>query len=69
MDYRRIKRNRARCTKCGDIIESKHVWDYRPCECKAIAIDGGTAYLRYTYTESIDDIELLTEYWDDEDMT
>jgi hypothetical protein len=41
-----IVRNAARCRKCGDEIESRTphhpVW----CECQAIAVDGGTFFLR-----------------------
>lgn len=39
--------NKVRCKKCNDIIESKHVHDFRYCKCKAIYIDGGTEYQRY----------------------
>ena len=42
----RILRNRARCRKCGDIIESRSVHDFVTCSCGAIAVDGGTMYLR-----------------------
>ena len=34
--------NRARCRKCGTVIESKARHDMVACECKAIALDGGT---------------------------
>ena len=42
----KIIRNMARCKKCGDVIESRHVHDYVPCECGAIAVDGGREDLR-----------------------
>ena len=32
--------------KCKDIIESKHVHDFKWCSCKSIAVDGGLEYLR-----------------------
>ena len=44
----RIILNRAKCNKCGDIITSYHRHDYVPCKCGAIAVDGGTEYLKRT---------------------
>jgi ribosomal protein L32 len=41
-----VIRNRAKCKRCGDIIESKHSHDFVSCKCKAIALDGGTDYQR-----------------------
>lgn len=38
--------NRAKCRKCGDIIESKHRHDLVWCSCKTIAVDGGSSYCR-----------------------
>lgn len=37
-------KNKAKCLKCGDIIESKHVHDFIWCKCKTIFIDGGNDY-------------------------
>ena len=42
----KIIKNAAQCVKCGDVIESTHRHDFRYCKCQAIAVDGGTAYLR-----------------------
>lgn len=42
----KIIRNRIRCRKCNDIVESTSVHDYRPCSCGAVAADGGHEYLR-----------------------
>jgi DNA-directed RNA polymerase subunit N (RpoN/RPB10) len=42
----RIVRNAVRCRLCGDEIESTYRWDYRPCSCGAVAVDGGHDYLR-----------------------
>ena len=50
-----IIRNSARCRKCGDEIESTYRHDYVRCSCGAIAVDGGQAYIRRTFTD-IDDI-------------
>jgi hypothetical protein len=38
--------NMIKCTKCKDIIESKYRHDFVKCSCQAVAVDGGTAYLR-----------------------
>jgi len=38
--------NAVECTKCGDIPRSRNRHDYRPCKCGAIAVDGGSWYLR-----------------------
>lgn len=39
-------RNRAKCGKCGDIIESKTRHDFVKCKCGAIFLDGGLDYCR-----------------------
>lgn len=38
--------NKIKCKKCGDVIESKHVHDFKYCKCKSIAVDGGKDYLK-----------------------
>lgn len=40
------KPNKARCKKCGDVIESKHRHDFVTCKCGAISLDGGKDYQR-----------------------
>jgi ribosomal protein S27AE len=42
----RIIHNRAECSRCGDIVESKHVHDLVRCKCGGIFVDGGREYLR-----------------------
>lgn len=42
----RNSRNRVKCKKCGDIIESKHRYDFVRCKCSAIFVDGGQDYQR-----------------------
>ena len=54
----RILSNKAQCSHCHKIIESRHVHDYVRCECKRIAVDGGKEYLRRCFMESTDLIEL-----------
>lgn len=39
-------RNRAKCRRCDDIIESTHRHDFVTCKCGEIAVDGGQAYFR-----------------------
>ena len=41
-----IIRNSVKCSKCGDIIESKHRHDFKVCKCHSIAVDGGHEYLK-----------------------
>ena len=41
-----ITKNAIKCNKCGDIIESTHVHDFKWCKCKSVAVDGGLQYLR-----------------------
>lgn len=42
----RIKINRIKCKKCGDIIESNDAHDFKWCSCGTVAIYGGREYLR-----------------------
>jgi hypothetical protein len=53
-------RNRVKCRKCGDIIESKTRHDYVTCKCGAVAVDGGSSYMRRTGSPA--DIEELEEW-------
>ncbi len=56
-------RNRARCRKCQDIVESKHRHDFVQCKCGAIAVDGGTDYWRGV--GDLADFERLGDQGDD----
>jgi hypothetical protein len=38
--------NGAKCLKCGDVIYSRNRHDFKYCQCKAIAVDGGLDYIR-----------------------
>jgi hypothetical protein len=42
----RLLLNAAQCTHCKDYIVSKHRHDFVKCSCDALAIDGGTSYVR-----------------------
>ncbi len=58
----RIKVNRIKCNRCGDIIESTHRHDFKYCQCGTVAVDGGTNYLRRAFRNSADDFTELSEY-------
>ena len=59
-DNRKILRNRCRCRKCGDVIESVHRHDFTSCSCQAIFTDGGLSYIRRGGDP--EDCEDLTEW-------
>ncbi len=40
----KILTNKIRCKRCGDVIESLHVHDFKFCQCGAVAVDGGREY-------------------------
>ena len=56
----RIIKNRIRCKKCGDIIESHYCHGYKECSCGSCAVDGGHQYLRRCFAEK-DGFEELSE--------
>lgn len=60
-----LKRNRIKCKRCGDIIESKSRHDFVECSCQSCFVDGGTSYQRVG-AEDFRDIEDLTE-WEEPD--
>ena len=60
MQRMRIIRNRARCKRCGEVIESLHRHDYRACRCGVIAVDGGHDYIRRVGNP--EEIENMNEY-------
>ena len=66
---RKIIKNVIRCVRCGEIIESTSVHDFKFCSCESVAIDGGHDYLRRCFKTSQDDFEELSEYIDFEDDT
>lgn len=55
----RIIHNKIKCKKCGDIIESTSVHDFKFCSCGACAVDGGHDYLKRTGNK--EDWEELSE--------
>lgn len=63
----KIISNKIKCKKCGDIIESKHVHDFKMCKCGAVGVDGGHDYLRRL--GNLDDWEGLSEVAEEPDLT
>ncbi len=63
---KRIKHNRIKCRKCGDIIESKKVHDFVTCSCQSCFVDGGRYYVRVGAFD-MKDVIVLTEYEEDND--
>ena len=59
-----ILRNRAKCLRCGDIIESRNRHEFVTCKCGALSVDGGHDYIRRVFSQGIEDkdYEELTEY-------
>ena len=57
---KKILVNKIQCKKCNDIIESKHVHDFKWCTFKSIAVDGGLEYIRRV--GSLEDIIELSEF-------
>ncbi len=56
--------NSIQCLHCKQIINSRHVHDYKSCKCRLVAVDGGLDYL--ARTGSIEDfIEASIEIDDD----
>ena len=50
--------NRAKCLVCGDIIVSKYIHDYVTCECGSLSVDGGQEYLKRSYSDRSEVLEL-----------
>jgi len=54
--------NKIKCKKCGDIIESVSVHDFKFCKCGAVAVDGGHEYLRRCgYLEDYEELSEVEE--------
>ena len=60
----RIKVNKGKCNRCGDIIESKFRHDFKWCSCDTVFVDGGKDYLRRG--GDFEDFEELSEFFEDE---
>lgn len=56
----KLKVNKIQCKHCDDVIESRHVHDFKKCKCGKIFVDGGLDYGRRGFPTSpeVDYIEL-----------
>lgn len=64
-----ILENKARCLKCGDVIESMYCHDYVECKCGEIAVDGGRVYLKRTFSRhGYEDLSLVLHEWEESDF-
>lgn len=56
-------KNKAKCKKCGDIIESTYRHNFVTCKCGSVSVDGGLDYCRRAWPSgNIDDwIEEIQE--------
>ena len=59
-----IIRNAIQCKKCGDVIESVSVHDFKTCFCGTCSVDGGHEYLRRC-AKSLDDFIDLSVFQKD----
>ena len=41
---KKILKNKIKCLRCGEIIESKETNDFVECSCGSVAVDGGKDY-------------------------
>lgn len=44
-------RNRIRCKKCDDVIESLYRHDFKVCKCGSVSVDGGKSYSKRSWPE------------------
>lgn len=52
--------NAAKCLKCGDVIQSRFRHEYVSCKCGDISVDGGTSYIKRSFTEAAQWQEIRT---------
>ena len=65
----KIKLNRIKCKKCGDIITSEYTHNFKWCSCHSVAVDGGNSYLkRCGDLESYEDLSECEGEEDNDDM-
>jgi hypothetical protein len=61
-----IKRNAMHCLACDQVVESKHVHDFKECKCGNVFVDGGHEYLRWGIRD-FSTVVSLSEVDEDED--
>ena len=59
MKERHIKRNAAKCLKCGEVIESRYRHDFVTCSCGALSVDGGKDYIRRVYEDESQFVDMV----------
>lgn len=58
-----IMHNRAKCGTCNEVIESTNRHDFVTCKCKSVSVDGGTWYLRRSFSGSQEGYDDMSENW------
>ena len=56
--------NRAKCLKCGDIIQSNNLHAFVTCKCGNLSVDGGSWYAK-RFVKEENSFEELSELFDD----
>ena len=51
----KIIANKIKCNKCGEVIESKTVHDFKFCKCGTVAVEGGHLRLKLVNEEYKED--------------
>lgn len=62
MDKKKLIKNSIKCNYCGDVIESKHVHDFKYCKCGTVFVDGGLEYARRGFKNYKDDYTDLSKW-------
>jgi len=57
------------CPKCREILFSESTDDHKFCNCKSVSIDGGTDYLRYSWSNDITKQDVILVVRGEENIT
>ena len=41
-----------RCKYCGDVIESRSLYDFKRCKCGKVTVDGGLEYAKRSFSNN-----------------
>ncbi|MGG0716733.1 hypothetical protein ABE096_03920 [Robertmurraya massiliosenegalensis] len=52
MFEKKLKRNMIRCKYCGDVIESRSLYDFKRCKCGKVTVDGGLEYAKRSFSNN-----------------
>ena len=58
----KIIKNVAKCRLCGEVIESKRLYDVQTCRCGEISVEGGKNYIGRFASTNWHNIIDLSEY-------